>query len=278
MFQAYNNESYQSCDTTSGSVVTPFSVKDILNINLAEEQGDFFIKKESVEREQNHQCWESPYYGLSDQNCYYNVESCSYNCSNNRTWNEAGCYGEASGSHVTQLNSMYYTCNTYHDNQHGQQKENGYEKVESPRQQQVTSSKTELRKSGRQRTKRKPRVLFSQAQVHELEQRFKVQKYLTAPEREQMAQGLKLTPTQVKIWFQNRRYKNKRQTIERKEEEKKTPSMECGVDTTVNGSACGSYFMPAMNNYNLFQNDSSSYNGGDFFNQADYAGYNSSLT
>lgn len=74
-----------------------------------------------------------------------------------------------------------------------------------PEHQQVTSSKTELRKSGRQRPKRKPRVLFSQAQVKELEQRFRVQKYLTAPEREQMARGLKLTPTQVKIWFQNRR-------------------------------------------------------------------------
>lgn len=46
--------------------------------------------------------------------------------------------------------------------------------------QQVTSSKAELRKFGRQRSKRKPRVLFSQAQVHELEQKFKQQKYLSA--------------------------------------------------------------------------------------------------
>lgn len=76
----------------------------------------------------------------------------------------------------------------------------------------VTSSKTELRKTNnRQRTKRKPRVLFSQAQVYELERRFKEQRYLSAPEREQMAQTLKLSSTQVKIWFQNRRYKNKRQ-------------------------------------------------------------------
>lgn len=74
----------------------------------------------------------------------------------------------------------------------------------------VTSSKTELRKNGRQRCKRKPRILFTQAQVYELERRFKQQRYLSAPEREQMAVTLKLTSTQVKIWFQNRRYKNKR--------------------------------------------------------------------
>ncbi|CAG5131044.1 unnamed protein product, partial [Candidula unifasciata] len=63
----------------------------------------------------------------------------------------------------------------------------------------------------KQRQKRKPRVLFSQAQVYELERRFKQQRYLSAPEREQMAALLKLTSTQIKIWFQNRRYKCKRQ-------------------------------------------------------------------
>ncbi|XP_020330037.1 homeobox protein Nkx-2.5-like [Oncorhynchus kisutch] len=62
-----------------------------------------------------------------------------------------------------------------------------------------------------QRTRRKPRVLFSQAQVFELERRFKQQRYLSAPEREHLANTLKLTSTQVKIWFQNRRYKCKRQ-------------------------------------------------------------------
>ncbi|CAO2585570.1 Homeobox protein Nkx-2.3, partial [Lemmus lemmus] len=59
--------------------------------------------------------------------------------------------------------------------------------------------------------RRKPRVLFSQAQVFELERRFKQQRYLSAPEREHLASSLKLTSTQVKIWFQNRRYKCKRQ-------------------------------------------------------------------
>lgn len=63
----------------------------------------------------------------------------------------------------------------------------------------------------RPRLRRKPRVLFSQPQVSELERRFRQQRYLSAPEREHLAHILKLTSTQVKIWFQNRRYKCKRQ-------------------------------------------------------------------
>ncbi|XP_052541057.1 homeobox protein Nkx-2.5 isoform X1 [Tympanuchus pallidicinctus] len=49
----------------------------------------------------------------------------------------------------------------------------------------------------RQRKRRKPRVLFSQAQVYELERRFKQQKYLSAPERDHLANVLKLTSTQL---------------------------------------------------------------------------------
>lgn len=59
--------------------------------------------------------------------------------------------------------------------------------------------------------RRKPRILFSQSQVSELERRFRQQRYLSGPEREHLAHTLKLTSTQVKIWFQNRRYKCKRQ-------------------------------------------------------------------
>ncbi|EEC15395.1 nk-2 homeobox protein, putative, partial [Ixodes scapularis] len=48
----------------------------------------------------------------------------------------------------------------------------------------------------RQRKRKKPRVLFSQSQVFELERRFKQQKYLSAPERDHLASMLKLTSTQ----------------------------------------------------------------------------------
>lgn len=58
--------------------------------------------------------------------------------------------------------------------------------------------------------RRKRRILFTQAQIYELERRFKQQKYLSAPEREHLASMIGLTPTQVKIWFQNHRYKTKK--------------------------------------------------------------------
>ncbi|XP_028296527.1 NK2 homeobox 2b [Gouania willdenowi] len=64
------------------------------------------------------------------------------------------------------------------------------------------------------RSARKRRVLFSKAQTHELERRFRQQRYLSAPEREQLASMVRLSPNQVKIWFQNHRYKLKRARAE----------------------------------------------------------------
>jgi homeobox protein Nkx-2.2 len=58
--------------------------------------------------------------------------------------------------------------------------------------------------------KKKRRVLFSKAQTYELERRFRQQRYLSAPEREHLASILRLSPTQIKIWFQNHRYKLKK--------------------------------------------------------------------
>ncbi|XP_020506640.1 NK3 homeobox 3 [Labrus bergylta] len=66
---------------------------------------------------------------------------------------------------------------------------------------------------GRPGTKKRSRAAFSHAQVYELERRFHAQRYLSGPERADLAGELKLTETQVKIWFQNRRYKTKRRQM-----------------------------------------------------------------
>lgn len=58
--------------------------------------------------------------------------------------------------------------------------------------------------------KRKRRILFTKQQTFELEKRFRQQRYLSAHERENLAGLINLSPTQVKIWFQNHRYKIKR--------------------------------------------------------------------
>ncbi|CBY22562.1 unnamed protein product [Oikopleura dioica] len=67
-----------------------------------------------------------------------------------------------------------------------------------------------LGKNHRSKKRRKSRTAFSNYQLQELENRFQRQRYLTPSDRDNVADNLGLTSTQVITWFQNRRAKLKR--------------------------------------------------------------------
>ncbi|CAG0888468.1 unnamed protein product, partial [Cyprideis torosa] len=61
---------------------------------------------------------------------------------------------------------------------------------------------------------KRARTFFSQHQLQSLEDAFQQSPYLDATEREKLAIRLGLTPTQVKVWYQNRRTKAKKKQDE----------------------------------------------------------------
>ncbi|KAH9369200.1 hypothetical protein HPB48_016915 [Haemaphysalis longicornis] len=61
------------------------------------------------------------------------------------------------------------------------------------------------------RRARRNRTVFTEGQLMGLERRFDSQKYLSTPDRADLARLLGLTQLQVKTWYQNRRMKWKKQ-------------------------------------------------------------------
>eukprot|EP00092_Neocalanus_flemingeri_P019357 GFUD01020967.1.p1 GENE.GFUD01020967.1~~GFUD01020967.1.p1 ORF type:complete len:680 (-),score=174.10 GFUD01020967.1:153-2192(-) len=78
-----------------------------------------------------------------------------------------------------------------------------------PDQQKSEKSEKPLMHNGKK--VRNPRTIYSSVQIQQLEIRFQRTQYLALPERAELASALGLTQTQVKIWFQNRRSKYKKQ-------------------------------------------------------------------
>ncbi|NWY74142.1 BARX2 protein, partial [Erithacus rubecula] len=65
----------------------------------------------------------------------------------------------------------------------------------------------------RSKKPRRSRTIFTEIQLMGLEKKFQKQKYLSTPDRLDLAQSLGLTQLQVKTWYQNRRMKWKKMVL-----------------------------------------------------------------
>ncbi|XP_066533619.1 H2.0-like homeobox protein isoform X2 [Hoplias malabaricus] len=77
------------------------------------------------------------------------------------------------------------------------------------------------------------RAVFSNLQRKGLEKRFEIQKYVTKPDRKQLAAMLGLTDAQVKVWFQNRRMKwrHSKEAQAQKDKEKEQAENKSAAET-----------------------------------------------
>ncbi|XP_050548010.1 homeobox protein not2-like, partial [Daktulosphaira vitifoliae] len=71
-----------------------------------------------------------------------------------------------------------------------------------------------LKKHGCSGKSKRVRTIFTPEQLERLEMEFERQQYMVGPERLYLAHTLQLTEAQVKVWFQNRRIKWRKQHLE----------------------------------------------------------------
>ncbi|XP_037123928.1 homeobox protein BarH-like 2 [Syngnathus acus] len=77
----------------------------------------------------------------------------------------------------------------------------------------ISSDSETERSTPRLKKPRRSRTIFTELQLMGLEKKFQKQKYLSTPDRLDLAQSLGLTQLQVKTWYQNRRMKWKKMVL-----------------------------------------------------------------
>lgn len=77
------------------------------------------------------------------------------------------------------------------------------------------------------------RTIFTQSQIDRLEVEFSKSQYMVGSDRVELAKDLDLSETQVKVWFQNRRIKSRKQKkIQNESTEERSESSDTESDTT----------------------------------------------
>jgi len=113
----------------------------------------------------------------------------------------------AESLNMTSFSPHHFQSSTV-DIAHAQRARTGREEINSNN---VRDDSRQQRYSVVNKRKRRKRTIFTSEQLSRLESEFADQQYMVGAERQQLAEALNLSETQIKIWFQNRRIKWRRE-------------------------------------------------------------------